>query len=109
MRIHTKFYIKIFEIDFVIEIKFLTPPQGAGQKLFSIARPFIWVTHTPNLFEFRPMVNEEIAQWMDRRTDGSNNNIPFAFFFKKVWDKHHKTTIIHLRPVYQTYSDIAFN
>ena len=41
VRIHTKFGVKIFEIDFVIEIKwYLTLPQGprgVGQKIFAVA------------------------------------------------------------------------
>ena len=35
---HTKFGIKIFEIDFVIEIKYLTPGGGVKKK-FDVARP----------------------------------------------------------------------
>ena len=42
----------------------LTPPsgpKGAGPKKFDVARPFMSVTHKPNLVEFRPMDKEEIA------------------------------------------------
>ena len=46
--------IKIFEIDFVIEIKwyltFWPLPRASG------GAPFMRVTHTPNLVELRPMV-----------------------------------------------------
>ena len=54
VRIHTKFGIKIFEIDFVIEINDIWPfdpslgPQGAGPKKVWLHAPFMWVTHTPN-------------------------------------------------------------
>ena len=64
---HTKFGIKIFEIDFVIEIKYLTfwpLPQaqgGEGKKKLTLHAPFMSVTHIPNLVEFRPVVEEEIA------------------------------------------------
>ena len=37
----------------------LTPPQGprgAGPKKLPLHAPFMWVTHTPNLVEFRPTV-----------------------------------------------------
>ena len=54
---------KIFEIDFVIEIKwYLTfwplprAPGGRAKNFFTLRAPFMWVTHTPNLVEFRPMV-----------------------------------------------------
>ena len=63
VRTHTKFGIKIFEIDFVIEIKwYLTfwplprAPGGGAKKKLTLHAPFMSVTHTPNLVEFRPMI-----------------------------------------------------
>ena len=61
---HTYFFwIKIFEIDFVIEIKwYLTfwplprDPGGGAKEKLTLRAPFMWVTHTPNLVGFRPMV-----------------------------------------------------
>ena len=55
---------KTFEIDFVTEIKWyltfwpLPRATGAGPKLLPSHAPFMWVIHTPNLVEFRPMVYE---------------------------------------------------
>ena len=66
----------------------MTPPQGAGpKKFFTLRAPFMWVTHTPNLVEFRPMVwissnglgGDSITdRRMSTRTDWGDNNIPFA-------------------------------
>ena len=56
-----EFGIKIFKIDFVIDFKWyltfdLSPgSQGAGQKM-PLRAPFMWVSHTPNLVEYRPTV-----------------------------------------------------
>ena len=68
VRTHTKFGIKIFEIDFVIEIKwyltfwpFPRAPGGGAKKSLTLHAPFLSVTHTPNLVEFRPMFSEEIS------------------------------------------------
>ena len=60
-------------------------PQGAGLKNVLLCARFMWVTHTPNLVGFRPMVKEEIAWWMDRRTDGWRWLQYPRRFFKKVW------------------------
>ena len=71
LRKHTMFCIKIFEIDFVIEMKwyllkwndiwpFPRAPGGWANKYLPLHAPFMWVTLTPNL-KFRPMVYEEIA------------------------------------------------
>ena len=55
VRTHTQFGIKIFEIDFVIEIKWylifwpLPRAPGGGAKKNWLRVPFMWVTHTPNL------------------------------------------------------------
>ena len=63
VRRHTKFGFKIFEIDFVIELKWyltiwpLPRAQGGGSnKNVPLHAPFMWATHTPNLVGFRPMV-----------------------------------------------------
>ena len=68
MRTHTKFGTQIFEIDFVIEIKwYLTfwplsrAPGGRARNSLMLHAPYMWVTHTQNLVEFRPMVKEEIT------------------------------------------------
>ena len=56
----TRFALKIFEIYLVIEINDIWPfgpsqgPQGVGNKtIVPLHVPFMWVTHTPNLVEFR--------------------------------------------------------
>ena len=63
VRTHPKFGIKIFEIDFVIEIKwyltFWPRPRAQGgwaKKNLPLHAPFMWVTQSPNLVEFRQMV-----------------------------------------------------
>ena len=64
VRTHTKLWIKIFEIDFVIEIKwYLTfwplpraPGGVAPPKKLRCVPHSQWVTHTPNLVKFHPMV-----------------------------------------------------
>ena len=64
MRTHTKFGIKILEIDLInvmlLIFDLLTPLQVTGPKKCAVACPF-YVTHTPNMVEFRPMIKEEIA------------------------------------------------
>ena len=71
---HTKFGIKIFEIDFVIEIKWyltfwpLPGPQGAGQKNFDVARPIhVSNSHTKGWTSSNGLGGDSIT---DRRTDG---------------------------------------
>ena len=55
MRTHTKFGLKIFEIDFVIEIKYLTfwplprAPGGGAKIFFYVARP-IYVSNSHTKF-----------------------------------------------------------
>ena len=48
---------KIFEIDFVIEIKcyltFWSLSRGGDPKNVPLTLPYIWVTHSPNLVKFR--------------------------------------------------------
>ena len=41
-------------------------PQGAGQEKTAVAPPFMWVTHTPNLVWFCPIVKESIVWQTDR-------------------------------------------
>ena len=58
-----KVLCKIFEIDFEMNLNNIRPfdpspgSQGAGPtKSLTSHDPFMSVTHTPNLVEFRPMV-----------------------------------------------------
>ena len=86
MRTNTKFGIKTFEIDFVIEIKwYLTPPQGAGQKYYAVTRP-IHVSNSHTKFGWISSNNLGGDSITDRQTDGGDYNIPFAFK-KKRGDK----------------------
>ena len=53
MKSHTKFGVKIFEIDFVIDIKYLPPiqgPRGRDQKKFAVACP-IHVSNSHTKFD----------------------------------------------------------
>ena len=66
VRTHTKFGIKIFKIDFVIEIKwYLTfwplprAPGGGAKKSLTLHAPFMTVSHMPNWLNF--------VQWFRRR------------------------------------------
>ena len=75
VRTHTKFGIKIFEIDFVIEIKwyltFWAPPQGPrgrGQKKFDVARP-IHVSNSHTKFGWISSNGLGGDSIRDRRTD----------------------------------------
>ena len=68
VRIHKKFGIQIFEIDFVIENKLyltlfpsLGPQEVGPNTILPLHAPNMRVTHTPNLVEFGQMVSEEIA------------------------------------------------
>ena len=68
VRPHTKFGINIFEIDFVIEIKwYLTcwplpkAPGDGVKKRIAAARPIHVSYSQNNLIEFDPMVKEEIS------------------------------------------------
>ena len=96
MRTHTKFGIKIFEIDFVIEVKwYLTfdpspGPQTRGQKTIYVARP-IYVSKSHTKFGWissNGLGGDSITDgWTDGRTDdGGDNNTPSAFL-KKRGDK----------------------
>ena len=62
VRRHTKFGFKNFEIDFVLEIlwylmilNFWSLPRAPGGRAKNVPL-CMWVTHTPNLVGFRPMV-----------------------------------------------------
>ena len=87
MRTHTKFRIKIFEIVFVIEIKwFLTPPQGPrgrGEKKFDVARP-IHVSNSHTKFGWISSNGLGGDSITDGQTDGGDYNIPFAFLKKTL-------------------------
>ena len=94
VRTHTKFGIKIFEIDFVIEIKwYLTfwplprAPGGGAKKMFNFARP-IHVSNSHTKFgciSSNSLGGESITgRRTDGQTDGGDYNIPFCFL-KKAW------------------------
>ena len=89
VRTHTKFGIKIFEIDFVIEIKwYLTfrplprAPGDGAKKNFNVARP-IYVSNSHTKFGWissNGLGGDSITdRRTDGRTDGGDYNIPFAF------------------------------
>ena len=79
MRTNTKFGIKIFEIDFVIEIKwFLTPPQsprGRGKKN-AVAHP-IYMSNSHTKFgriSSNSLGGDSIIdRWTDAQTDGQTD------------------------------------
>ena len=85
MRTHTKFGIKIFEIDFVNEIKWyltLWPlPKERAPKKFYVARP-IHVSNSHPKFGWilsNGLGGDSITdRQMSTRTDWGDNNIPFA-------------------------------
>ena len=60
-----------------------TEGGGGAKKSLPLHTPFMWVTHTPNLIEFRPIMNglggDSIT---DRQTNAGDYNIPFAFLKK---------------------------
>ena len=72
VRTHTKFGIKIFEIDFVIEFKwyltFWSLPRGRGQKQFDVARP-IHVSNSHTKFGWISSNGLGRDSITDRRTD----------------------------------------
>ena len=89
VRTHTKFCIKIFEIDFVIEIKwYLTfwplprAPGGGAKKKFDVARP-IHVSNSHTKFGWISSNGLGGDSITDRWTDGGDYNIPFAFLKKR--------------------------
>ena len=108
VRRHTKFGLKIFEIDFVIQILMifylLAPPQGPrGWWPKEWCRPvhvsFMEVTHTPNLAEFRekidpqhPMVPPSPTPWAWPRRPNENPIWCFISFMcektNTVWLKN---------------------
>ena len=85
MRTNAKFGIKIFEIDFVIEIKwYLTfwplsrAPGGGAKKNFAVARS-IHVSNSHTKFGW--ILSNGLGDSMtDRRIDGGDYNIPLAFY-----------------------------
>ena len=94
VRTHTKFGIKIFEIGFVIEIKwYLTfwplprSPGGGAKKKFDVARP-IYVSNSRTKFGWissngiggDSITDRQTDGRMDGRTEGGDYNIPFAFW-----------------------------
>ena len=97
MRTHTKFGKKIFEIDFVIEIKWyltfwplLRAPGGGAKKKFDVARPihvsnshtkFGWISS--NGLGGDSITDRRTDGQTDGRTDGRDYNIPFAFLKKR--------------------------
>ena len=93
MRTHTKFGIKIFEIDFVIEIKwyltFWPRPRGRGQKNCYVARP-IHVSNSHTKFGWISSNGLGGGSITDGQTDGGDNNIPFAFLKKRGDNKQGK-------------------
>ena len=76
--------IKIFENDFVIEIKWyltfwpLPRAPGGGEKI-AIAR-LIYVSNSHTKFGWISSNGLRGDSITDRRTDGGDNDIPFAFF-----------------------------
>ena len=92
---HTKFGIKIFEIDFVIEIKwYLTfwplprAPGGGTKKKFDVARP-IHVSNSHTKFGWISSNGLGGDSITDRQTDGRTDGrrrlqYPLRFF-KKAW------------------------
>ena len=89
VRTHTKFGIKFFEIDFVIEIKwYLTfwtlprAPGGGANKKFDIASP-IHVSNSHTKFGWISSNGLGGDSITDRRTDGGDYNIPFVYLKKR--------------------------
>ena len=85
---HTKFGKNIFEIDFVIEIKWyltfrplLRALGGRAKKMFDVARP-IHVSNSHTKFGWISSNGLGGDSITDRRTDGGDYNIPFAFLNK---------------------------
>ena len=85
VRTHTKFGIKIFEFDFVIEIIwYLTfwplprAPGGGAKKKFDVARP-IHVSNSHAKFGWLPSYGLGGDSITDGQMDGGDYNIPFAF------------------------------
>ena len=99
VRTHTKFGIKIFEIDFVIEFKwYLTfwplpkAPGGGAKRKFAVARPIhVSNSHTKLGWILSKGLGGDSI--MDGQTEGGDYNIPFAFFKKSVGIKMPKTMI----------------
>ena len=79
---------EIFEIDFVIEIKwyltfwpFLRAPEGGAKKFFVVAcHIHVSNSHTEFGWISSSGLGDSIT---DRRTDGGDYNIPFAFLKKR--------------------------
>ena len=96
VRTHTMFGIKIFEIDFVIEIKwYLTfwplprAPGGGAKKKFDVARP-IHVSNSHTKFGWISSNGLGGDSITDRRTDGRTDRRTEAItispsLFKKAW------------------------
>ena len=83
VRTHTKFGIKIFKIDFVIEIKwYLTfwplprSPDGRAKNFFAVARP-IHVSSSHTKFGWISSNGLGGDSITDRRTDGRTPNIEY--------------------------------
>ena len=106
--------MKIFEIDFVIEIKwYLTfwplprAPGGGAKKKFDVARP-IHVSNSHTKFGWISSNGLGVDSITDRQTDGGDYNIPFAFLKKRGdnklciilgWDEEtSKTHVMEDRP-----------
>ena len=92
VRTHKKFGIKIFEIDFVIEIKWYftfwplpRAPGGRAKKKLYVARP-IHVSYSHTKFGWissNSLGGDSITdRRKDGQTDGGDYNIPFAFLKK---------------------------
>ena len=103
VRPHTKFGIKIFENDFVIEIKwYLTfwplPRAQGGQKKADVARP-IHVSNSHTKFVWISSNGLGGDSITDKRTDGQRRlQYPHVFFFfKKSVGISHKCSL--LRPM----------
>ena len=90
VRTHTKFGIKVFEIGFVIEIKwYLTfgpspGPQGAGPKTVWCCTP-IHVSNSHTKFGWISSNGLRGDSITDRRTDGRRRLQYPLRFFKKAW------------------------
>ena len=112
MRTHTKFGKKIFEIDFVIEIKWyltfwplLRAPGGGAKKKFDVARP-IHVSNSHTKFGWISSNDLGGDSITDGQTDGGDYNIPFAFLKSVGITKYYVTVILgwHNSKCYQLFT-----
>ena len=92
VRTHTKFGIKIFEIDFVIEIKWYLTFWPGAEKKFDVARP-IHVSNSHTKFGWISSNGLRGDSITDRRMDERRRLQYPLRFFKKAWGQLHLNVI----------------